>query len=295
MTFELVMVTLAGGLLRFAPALIWAAVGDCITQRSGGFNLGIEGIVPCAAVAAVAASAATSSAYLGVLAAIAAGMALALAAALCFMLPRVSDLVVGISFLVAGIALAQFAGSTHLMTVAPSLPSFDLGAWLGAAKGTLQVTILLPLAVALAFALTWMSWRTRAGLLVVAAGSARGCEGLRTIGVKGSIVRMVATTVGGGFAGVAGAHLALFYPGGWSDHLASGVGITALTLAFIAKARPLLTVVLALGFAALASLGLVMQSSYGSGSYHVLNALPYIGALVALMLVNPRRQPGGGQ
>ena len=289
---EVVLLALAGGILRLAPALVWATVGDCITQRSGAFNIGIEGIVPVAAVAAVAAAAASGDPYLGVAAACACGMALGLAAALCCLLPRASELVVGISFLVAGIALAQFAGAGHLMTVAPPLPGYDLGAALGAPAGALEVTALLPLILVLAAALGWLGRNTRAGLLVVAAGSPGGGEGLGVVGASARAVRVVATTLGGGFAGVAGAQLALSYPGGWSDNLASGLGITALTLAFIARARPLAAAAVALGFAALAALGLVLQGGFGSAGYHAFNALPYIGALLVLVLVNARRREG---
>ena len=283
---ELTALALVGGILRISPALAWVVVGDCLTQRCGRFNLGLEGIVPCGAVAALIVAEHTGEAWAGVLGGMAAGSVLALLFALCCALPRVSELAVGIAFLVGGIALARFAGDPFVTTPAPTLPSIDLAEALGmpGMRSAFEVSLLLPLALLLAFALAWALRNTRWGMLLSAAGGKGGDRALLSVGVKAEAVRVVATMAGGACAGVGGVALVMFYPGGWSDSLADGVGISALLLVFLSRSRPLLSFVAALAFSALASAGLALQASMGSDVHHVLNSMPYAAILVALLL-----------
>ena len=275
---ELGLLALVGGLLRISPALAWAVVGDCLTQRCGRFNLGLEGIIPCGAVAALALAHTSGSAWLGLAGAAAAGGILALAFSLCCSLPRVNDLAAGIAFLVGGVALAQFAGSAYVTVPVLPLPQIDLALMFGwsVSRGTLQVSVLLPAVVMLALMLAWFLRYTRIGLLITAAGCPGGVKSLRVIGVNPATVRLLSTTVGGACGGIGGATLVMFYPGGWSDHLATGAGITAVTLVFIVRTRPILALLVTFVFAALAALGLALQATWGTGNYHLLNALPFI-------------------
>lgn len=277
---------LVGGVLRISPALVWAAVGDCLTQRCGHFNLGLEGIVACGAVVAVLVAGISGQPWLGVVAAAAAGSALAVVFCLCCMLPGVNQLAVGIALLIAGVALARFVGEGLAAAPTVLLPVFKLA---GDRQAVLQFSALLPLGVGLAVGFAWALRTTRLGLLITAAGSAGADGGMRVVGLRPWLVRTAATAVGGACGGVGGACLGLFYPGGWSDQLATGIGIMALTLAFLARARPMLALLAALAFAALAALGPALQVVLGTGNYHLLNSLPYVVALVVLVLVSRHR------
>ena len=199
---QLVLLAMLGGLLRFSPALLWIAVGDCITQRSGNFNFGLEGIVAVGAVSAVAATAATGNPYLGLLAAAAAGFTLALCFALCCQLPAVNSITVGIAFFIGGVALARFAGTDLLSVVIPPLPVLDLGAWLAIAiepnRTMLQLSVFLLGGLVLAVVVGWLLQATRLGLVVTAAGSSNANAGLRVVGSSQPLVRVLATATGGG-------------------------------------------------------------------------------------------------
>lgn len=285
-TAELLLAALLGGVLRISPALAWVAVGDCLSQRSGRFNIGLEGIVPCGAVAALAAADAGGGAAAGVAGAALAGCVLGLAFALCCALPRVNELAVGIAFLVGGTALARFAGGPFTALPVPEVAAVDLAALFGAAwsRGTFEVSALLPLALVLALALAWALANTRAGVLLGAAGGAGGDAALAAVGASAERLRVLAVSAGGACAGVGGASLVMFYPRGWSDHLADGVGISALVLVFLARSRPVVAFVAALAFSAVASAGLVLQTALGSQAHHFLNALPYAAVLLALLV-----------
>ncbi len=289
---QLVMLAMLGGMLRISPALLWVAIGDCLTQRSGNFNFGLEGIVAVGAVTAVVIATATGDPWLGVLGAATAGFVLALAFTACCVFSTINSITVGIAFFVGGLALARFAGADLLAVGMPNLPVLDIG-WFAepTETGPLQISIFLIGGLVLACIVGWILRETRLGLLVTATGSSNAAAGLRAIGSSHHLVRTLATAIGGACGGIGGACLATFYPGGWSDNLANGVGLTALTLVFLAGSRPALTALLVFMFAAAAALGPALQVLYGTGSYHLLNALPFICTLIVMIYkVQPKWQ-----
>ena len=276
---DLVVMSLVGGMFRVSPALVWVVIGDCLTQKCGRFNIGIEGMVPCGAVGAAIAADISGSGLMGLLGGAAAGAILGCAIALCCALPRVSELAVGISFLIGGTALARYVGNKYTSLPAPELPVLSLGS-----GSALEISPLLPIAALLAFFLAWMFKSTKWGMILTAAGEKNGDAVLGSVGASAKLVRLVATTVGGAFAGVGGASLLMFYPRGWSDHLADGIGISALVLVFLARSRPVHALFAALAYAAITSAGLALQIYFGSDAHHVLNVLPYLAIFLVLSL-----------
>ena len=286
MSWDLLLLALLGGLLRISPPLICAAVGDCLTQRAGRFNLGLEGIVPCTAV--LAAVGGQHGAGVAVLAACGGGALLAALHALCCSLPRSNEIAVGIAFLVGGTALARFIGDGQLAALHPSLPQLDVALEVAGRSHVLGLSWLLLAVLAAAGLIHWGLRATGAGLLLRAAGCPDGAAALAASGRSRTLLQLAATSIGGAFAGLAGAHLALFHPGGWSDHLGAGVGIGAVTIVFIARARPWIAVGLAAMFAAIVAFGLALQVALGTGGYHLFNALPFI---LALLVMGAARRP----
>jgi general nucleoside transport system permease protein len=67
--------TLASAALSFGVPLLLAGIGECLVERAGVINIGIEGLMLAAALAAVLASSASQCAWLGLLAGIGAGAA----------------------------------------------------------------------------------------------------------------------------------------------------------------------------------------------------------------------------
>lgn len=277
--WELLVLAFVGGILRLSPALVWAMVGDCLTQRSGHFNLGLEGNIACSAMVAVATTVATNNPWLGVVAAAGCGLIFSLVFALGCLLPRVSELGIGIALLVCGTALARFFGSGLIQEPVQLLPTFTVA--------TVTGTVLLPLGLLGGVLLALSLRHTRLGLLITATGLKNSQSNLAVLGINAKLIRVLATAAGGIGGGVAGACLALFYPGGWSEQLATGIGIIAITLVFMVKSNPYAAIVAAVGFAALAALGPALQLSFGTHAYHLLNTLPYL-VVFGLLLFSSR-------
>src|SRR6267378_3535428 len=117
-----VPIGVVGGAIRVSTPFLFVSLGECITERSGRINLGLEGILIMGAMSGYAVSYASGNPWLGVLAAGGAGLALGLLHGLACNLPRVNDIAVGIGLMLLGTGLAFFLGKPYVQPKAPTLP-----------------------------------------------------------------------------------------------------------------------------------------------------------------------------
>ncbi|WP_437787429.1 ABC transporter permease [Sorangium sp. So ce1097] len=273
----------AAGAVRISTPFLFVSLGECLTEKSGRVNLGLEGTLVMGAMGGYGASYLTGSAWLGVLAAGAIGAALgALHAWLCSK-PRVNDIAVGIALMLFGVGLAFFLGKPLIQPTAPRLPAIPLGFFsdLPQVRAALQVNALFLIGAALAPLLLWMLNRTRLGLVLRTVGES--ADSARAMGVDVNLVRRRATMAGGFLAGVGGSFLSLFYPGSWNEGLSSGQGLMAVALVIFARWNPVRCLSASLLFGGASALGPALQSVGVTWGYHLFNAAPYLVTL-ALMV-----------
>ena len=274
--FDTVLIAMLGGAIRVSTPFLFVALGECLTEKSGRVNLGLEGTLVLGAMVAYAFSYQTGSPWLGVLAAGVAGSALgAMHGSICG-LPRVNDVAVGIAMMLFGVGLAFFFGKPYIQPSAPRLASIPLGFWASGAnvKSALEVNPLFFVGVLIALAMGWSLRNTRWGLIVRAVGDS--APAARAMGISVNGVRLLTTTVGGFLAGVGGAFLSLSYPGSWNQGLSSGQGLMAVALVIFARWNPLRCVLAALLFGAAGALGPSLQAIGVTEGYYFFNAAPYI-------------------
>jgi ABC-type uncharacterized transport system permease subunit len=279
-----------GGAVRVSTPFLFVSLGECITERSGRINLGLEGTLVMGAMCAYGTSYLTGSPWLGVLAAGCAGALLgALHASICG-LPRVNDIAVGIALMLFGTGLAFYLGKPLIEPSAPILPSIDFGFWTDSPqlRAALRINVLFLIGIALAPLLVWALRTTRWGLIVRTAGES--ADAARAMGYSVNLIRLRATMTGGFLSGIGGSFLSLVYPGSWNEGLSSGQGITAVALVIFARWDPMLCLWASLLFGGAAALGPALQSVGVSQGYHLFNAAPYILTLVIMILTcSPKR------
>ncbi|RKP51779.1 ABC transporter permease [Pararobbsia silviterrae] len=281
------VLSLFAGAIRVSTPYLFVSLGECLTEKGGRVNLGLEGILVSGAMTGYAASYLLGSPWLGVLAAGFAGLLFGCLHGLVCSLPRVSDIAFGIALMLLGTGIAFFLGKPFIEPQAPMLTSIDLGAWSSSPQlhNALHINPLFVIGIVLAIALQWGLRSTRWGMTLRLVGD--HAETARAMGYPLTKIRIAATAVGGFFAGVGGAYLSLVYPGSWNEGLSSGQGLMAVALVIFARWQPIRCLYAALLFGAAGALGPALQAIGVTHGYYLYNAAPYVLTL-ALMIVNCR-------
>lgn len=278
-----VAVALAGGAIRGSIPYLYVSLGECLTEKSGKINLGMEGVLLMGAMTAFAISDLTGSPWFGVLAAAVVGLLLGAVHAWLTQQPGVNDVAAGIAMILFGSGLAFFFGKKFVAPMAPQLPLIDLGVWskVPAVQSALRISPLFFGGIAVAFLLHFLFTRTSWGLKIRAAGDEP--QAARALGIPVNTVRFLAITAGASLAAIGGAHLTLYFPGIWSEGISGGQGLMAVALVIFARWSPRRCLAAALLFGGAQALGPSLQSLGVNGYYYLFNASPYLLTL-ALMI-----------
>ncbi|WP_443082499.1 ABC transporter permease subunit, partial [Tabrizicola sp.] len=109
----IVVYALIGGAIRVSTPFLFVALGECLTEKSGRINLGLEGSLILGAMVGYATSFQSGSPWVGVLAAGIAGTCMGAAHGWICKLPKVNDIAVGLAFMSLGTGLAFFFGKPY--------------------------------------------------------------------------------------------------------------------------------------------------------------------------------------
>ncbi len=285
-----VPLAIAAGTLRGSAPFLFVSLGECLTEKSGKINLGLEGTLLTGAMSAYAISYLTSSPWLGVLVAGLAGMVLGLIHAWLSQQPKVNDIAVGIAMIIFGSGIAFFFGKPFIQPAAPQLPTLDLGSWsnLPQVESALKISPLFLIGVAVAPLMQWFFKSTRWGLYIRAVGDSP--DAAKAMGISILKVRMLCIVVGSFLAGIGGAYLSLYYPGSWTERISSGQGLMAVALVIFARWNPIQCLYASLLFGGAQAIGPALQSVGVNSYYYLFNASPYILTLLIMIFTcSPKR------
>ncbi|MEB3267272.1 MAG: ABC transporter permease, partial [Leptolyngbya sp.] len=163
------------GTLRGSAPFLFVSLGECLTEKSGKINLGLEGTLLMGAMSAYGVSFLTQdlvgsfwAPWLGVLVAGLSGMGLGAIHGWLSQQRRVNDVAVGIAMIIFGSGLAFFLGKPFIQPQASQLFTFNWGAWssIPAVQSALKVSPLFLIGVAIAPLMQWFFRSTRWGLYV---------------------------------------------------------------------------------------------------------------------------------
>ncbi len=279
-----VPIAVLGGAIRVSTPFLFVSLGECLTERSGRINLGLEGTLILGAMSGYGLSYLTGSATVGVLGAALVGLVYGLLHGWLCRFKGVNDIAVGISMMLLGMGIAFYFGKPFIQPTAPRLPSIPFGWWSDSPQlqAALQVNVLFLIGIALAVFLAWMLRSTRIGLTIRVVGDST--QSARALAIRPDRVRLWATAAGGALAGIGGAYLSLYYPGSWNEGISSGQGLMAVALVIFARWNPINCLWAALLFGGAGALGPALQSVGISEGYYLFYAAPYVltlGILIA--------------
>ncbi|EIE51550.1 sugar ABC transporter permease [Salipiger aestuarii] len=287
--------------VRLATPLLLACLAGLFSERSGVFDIGLEGKMLAAAFASAAVAALTGSVWIGLLAGIGAAVFMSLIHGLASITFRGNQLISGvaINFLASGLTvlIAQDlfgqGGRTPSLIGAGRFEPITLPF----AEALSGVPVLGPIyadlisghsiLVYVAFAMVPLSWwvlfRTRFGLRLRAVGDSP--EAVDTAGVSVAGLRYGAVLICGLLCGLAGAYLATGLQAGFVREMTAGRGYIALAALIFAKWRPVHALWACLLFGLLQAVALRYQNIHLGGitiPVQVMDALPYILTVIIL-------------
>lgn len=279
-----VPLAMLGGAIRVSTPILFVSLGECLTERSGRINLGLEGTLVFGAMSAYGVALMSGSPWLGVLAAAIAGALFGLLHGWLCSLAKVNDIALGIAFMLLGMGLAFYFGKPFIQPVAPDLPSIPMGWWtdIPQLEAALRINVLFIAGIITALFLHWFFRNTRAGLTLRVVGDSSTAA--LAMGINPQRVRVLATAAGGALAGIGGSYLSLYYPGSWNEGISSGQGLMAVALVIFARWNPLYCFGAALLFGSAGALGPALQSVGVSEGYYLFYAAPYVLTLIILII-----------
>ncbi len=285
-----ILIAVLGGAIRIGTPFIFVSLGECLTEKSGRINLGLEGNLVMGAMVAYATSYLSGSAWLGVLAAAGSGALLGTLHALLCQHPRVNDMAVGIALMLFGTGVAFFLGKPYIQPQAPHLPSIALGDWSDSPtlQAALNINALFFIGIASVFGVHWLLQNSRWGLRVRVSGESANAA--LALGINLKHVRLFSTMLGGALASIGGSYLSLYYPGSWSEGLSSGQGLMAVVLVIFARWNPVNCLYASLLFGGAAALGPALQSAGITWGYYLFNAAPYVLTLAIMIMTSSAKQ-----
>jgi simple sugar transport system permease protein len=281
------LIAIAIATLGAGTPLVFAALGELVTEKSGVLNLGVEGMMLVGAVAGFAVASESGSLWLGVaVAALAGGIAAALFGLLTLTF-QANQVAAGLALTIFGIGLSAYVGldytSATLAGIQPvHLPLLSDLPVIGPLLFSLDP--LMYFAFVMFAAITWFLYRTRAGLLLRGIGEAP--ESAHAIGFPVIRIRYAAVLFGGAMAGLGGAYLALVYTPLWVEEMTAGRGWIALALVVFATWRPARVMLGAYLFGGITIVQFHVQGIGVDVPSQLLSALPYLATIVVLVLIS---------
>jgi simple sugar transport system permease protein len=276
--------TLIGG-VDAGTAILFPALGELIGERAGVVNLGTEGSMLAGALGAYAVGVTTGSVWLGVLVGMAAGGLVAFAHGWLTVMQKADQLASGLAVWFLALGLTSVFGSSYInQTVTPlgpvSIPLLSKIPWVGPIL--FKHDILVYIGYVLVGVVSFVLFRTRLGLTLRASGERP--EVVAAAGGRPRMIQVMAVSAGGALAAVGGAQLSVSYVGNWFNNMTSGYGFVAVAVVLFAAWRPVRVALGALLFGVALAAASVLQAHGVAVNQYLLDALPYLITLVALMI-----------
>lgn len=273
--------------IQLAVPILIAALGETVTEKSGVLNVGIEGVMLIGAFTTAFVGIEVGNVPLAIAAGGMSGVASGVVLAFLYVNRGTDQIVTGLMFNILAIGLT---GTLHSLYLAgqngPTLPEWEIPLisdikWFGEVIG--EQNAMLYIGLTMAYVVYRLLHRTWWGLYVRSVGErplaaeSGGLDVLR--------LRYPAVVIGSVLAALGGAALVMSTSGAFVPGMTAGRGFIALGVVVLAKWRPTLVVLFALGF------GLIQGLQFLAGQLDALEsiptqfwvALPYLVTVVAVV------------
>jgi general nucleoside transport system permease protein len=277
----------AGGVLAAMP-LLFASLGEMVSEQAGVLNVGLEGMMLAGAYGGFVVALETESTWLGLGGGMIVGALVSLLMVLLCVRMKLDQIVIGIGIVLVAEGITSLLFDARYAASRPRLPAAS--EW--AVPGLSELPVLgesiftqhpiVYIAVALVIAVHYMMRRTSAGLSLRAAGEKPAA--LDAAGVSVDRTRTWATVAAGLGAGLGGAYLSVIAAGTFTPFMTQGQGFIAIVIAMLARGAAPWTIVGSLLFGMSLSIATALQLIGVEISTDYVQMLPFIAVIVVLVL-----------
>ena len=280
---------LAAAVIAGTP-LLFATLGELITEKAGNLNLGVEGMMLMGAVMGFAVGLWTGNPLLAVLGAIAAGAVGAAVYAVLTVTLRANQTVTGLTLTIFGTGYASFVGKSFMGTPAPAtikslfatleIPLLSKIPVLGPVF--FQQDIFIYFGYLFTICASVYLWKTKKGLNLKAVGE--NAAAADASGINVNLYKYVHIILGGALCGLGGAYMSLVTIPVWQENVVAGRGWIAVALVIFASWKPSKALVGAFLFGGLNILGYRLQSMGIQVSQYLVDMVPYAATIIIVII-----------
>lgn len=278
--------TLATMLAEGAP-LVFAVIGETITEKAGVTNLSLDGSILLSAMVGFAVAFMTDNLYLGFLAAMLVSAVVAALIAFSSIVLKLDQIAVGFVLTILSTDLSTFFGNPFVRKPGPAVPHMAIPVLENIPViGTVffDQNIVVYLSFLLIFVSWWYIYKTQPGLKLQGIGERPAAAFAR--GTNVNLQRFVYTILGGLMVGFAGASYSLLVKLGWSAHMTSGLGWIALSIVIFGGWHPIRGTIGVYIFGILQSASTFAQNAFTAIPTQVYQTAPFALMILALLLVS---------
>ena len=291
--------------------ILYGALGEIMTEKSGNLNLGIPGIMYMGGIAGLMGAFLYEkdnpdpNAFIGVLISFVCAFACAMIGGLIYSILtitlRVNQNVTGLALTIFGTGFGNFFGGS-ISKLAGGVGQISVkvtgSAYTAKIPGLSKIPVIgdilfnygfmTYLCVIAAVVLSFFLFKTRAGLNLRAIGENPGTAD--AAGINVIKYKYLSTCIGAGLAGLGGLYFVMEYSGGtWTDNGFGDRGWLAVALVIFALWKPLNAIWGAFLFGALYILYLYIPG-LGRSMQEVFKALPYVVTIIVLVFTSFRKK-----
>lgn len=277
--------------LSAGTVLAIASLGLLINEKAGIVNLGAEGMMLCAAIAAYATVVHTGSDFLGFVAGAGAGALLALIFGALVIGLNTNQYATGLALSLFGAGFSAFVGTGYVQASLPERISYEVPYLTDlpvVGLAFFRQHSMVYLVIGFTLALIWFLDRSRAGLVLRAVGESP--QSAHALGYPVRRIRLAAVVCGGALCGLAGAYISVIYTPLWVEGMIAGKGWIALALTTFATWRPARILLGAYLFGGVTMLQFHLQATGLEVPSQFLSMLPYVATIVVLALISRNPQ-----
>ena len=270
MTLEFILGILQIVLIATTP-LVFAGIGELVTEKSGVLNLGVEGMMLVGAVSAFIILVITGSYFLAFFVSILSGIIMSGLFAFLVLFLMSNQIATGLALTIFGIGLSSMLGKQYIGT-----PIDGMSPWFFVIFSFLIV-----------FLVSYFFYKTKAGLILRAVGESHNSA--HALGYSVIKIRFLSILFGGSMCALAGSYISICYAPMWQEGMTAGRGWIALALVVFATWKPERVLIGAYIFGGVTILQMNLQALGLRFPGQFFSMAPYVATIIVLVLISSNK------